>query len=57
MTGSKKSGTCKLVKDFAYAKWKENDPDYGKAVTLAMFGRENKTEDEEAAESLRRMQL
>jgi hypothetical protein len=59
MTGSKKSGTCKLVKDFAYAKWKENDPDYGKAVTLAMFGRENKTEDEEfkAAESLRRMKL
>jgi hypothetical protein len=57
MTGSAKSGTAKLVKAFAYAKWKENDPTYGKAATLAMFGRENKTEDEEAAESLRRMKL
>jgi hypothetical protein len=59
MTGSKKSGTAALVRSFAYAKWKENDPTYGKDVTLAMFGRENKTEDEafKASEALRRMQI
>jgi len=55
-TGSATSSTAKLVKNFSYSKWKPNDPQWGREPTLAMFSRENKTEDE-AAEALRRMTL
>ena len=54
--GGKDTSTSRLVKSVSYAKWRPNDPKWGRGPTFTMFGRENKTEDE-AAEALRVLQL
>jgi hypothetical protein len=60
ITGAKGSSTDRLIRSFAWSKWNEDDPDYGKDVTLAMFNREDKTEDEafkKASEAMSSMHL